>query len=145
MRGRTRQLGHRLADFFHQRTRINIARRSAQDIGHQITCRCGDAIEQHQTGIFGHRRSIDRGPECGQVEQVLGSQECRCNLVQFCPFLFGKFEGMDHAHAVDDPVGQLGCDNLAAQLVGFDLRLELLAHRLGEGREQSRLEQRVVG
>ena len=63
---------------------------------------------------------------------MLGGQECRCNLVQLCPFLFGKFEGMDHAHAVDDPVGQLGGDDLAAQLVGFDGVLNFL--RIGSGK-----------
>ena len=55
-------------------------------------------------------------------------------------FFLGQVERDARAEAVDEPVGDLGRDDLVAQAVGADGVGMRLAHRLGEGVEQLRLD-----
>ena len=59
-------------------------------------------------------------------------------------FLFGQFERMDQAQAVDHAVGKLGRDQFVAQLVGEDLLAEILLQRCREGFDQHWLQRLVA-
>jgi hypothetical protein len=64
--------------------------------------------------------SRSRFPQRGQVEQALGDDEHRGDIAIARAFFFGQLERMEHAHPVDDAVGELGRDDLAAQPVLVD-------------------------
>ena len=84
-------------------------------------------------------------PQLVEVEQALGDEERGDDLLQRRAFFLGQVERDARAEAVDEAVGDLGGDDLVAQAVGADGVGMRLAHRLGEGLEQLRLDQRVVG
>ncbi|MCY1168558.1 hypothetical protein D9M73_85560 [compost metagenome] len=114
------------------RARSGAAARYAQQIGDLRARRHRDFVEQCDPRIFGHRRRFDLTPQSGQVEQALGDDEHRRDVAHRRAFFLGEFERIEHAHAVDDAVGEFGRDNFAAQPVLVDRRAKFLAHR---GRE----------
>ena len=63
------------------------------------------------------------------------------DLAERGAFFFGQVERDARAEAVDEAVGDLGGDDFVAQPVGADRLGVRLAHRLGEGGEQLRLDQ----
>ena len=84
-------------------------------------------------------------PQLVEVEQPLGDEEGGDHLLQRRAFFLGQVEGDARAEPIDEPVGDLGGDDLVAQPVGADGIGVRLAHRLGEGVEQLRADQRVLG
>ena len=94
---------------------------------------------------FGKPGLLDLLPQLVEIEQALGDEECGNHLLERGAFLLGHVESDARAEAVDEPVCDLGGDDLVAQAVGADRVRMGLAHRLRERREQLRLHQRIVG
>ena len=86
--------------------------------------------------VSGRSSSSISRPQLVEVEQPLGDEEGGDDLLERGAFLLGQVEGDARAEAVDEPVGDLGGDDLVAQPVGADRVGMRLAHRLGEGVEQ---------
>src|SRR3546814_5050670 len=58
---------------------------------------------------------VQFGPDLAHVEQPFDRDERRGNVAERTAFFLDQFERMDKAHAVDDAVGDLGRDDLAAR------------------------------
>ena len=122
----------------HSLSTRDLAPAGAKDVGKvRADARRSDR-EQLDANRLGQVVMLDLGPQFVEVEQPLGDQEGRNHLLQGRAFLFGQVEGDARAEPVDEPVGDLGRDNLVTQPVGADRVGVGLAHRLGKGIEQLR-------
>ena len=78
-------------------------------------------------------------------EQPLGGDEGGGDLAERGAFLLGEREGRGDSEPVDQPVGDLGGDDLAAQAMLEDGVALALLHRLREGVAQFGRQRRILG
>ena len=88
---------------------------------------------------------LDLPPQLVEVEQPLGDQERRDDLLERRALLLGQVERDARTKPVDEPVRDLRRNDLVAQAVGADGLGMRLAHRLRKRFEQLRLHNRVLG
>jgi hypothetical protein len=117
--------------------------RVAQYVRHMRAHFDRDLIEQHEAGRFGQVRCIDRRPERGDIVDLFGDQERLGDIVKRAAFLLRQFKRVDQAKPVDDPVGQFGRDDFAAQAMRPDRCRVSFAHLGWEGVEKVRQRSRV--
>ena len=128
------QIGGRLA-----------GRRDAQQVGDVAARGERHLLEQREPRGLRHRRRLDRAPQFGQAEQPLGHHEHRGDLGHADAFLLRQLDRRQDAQPVDEPVGELGRHDLAAQPVRVDRLGEALAHRGREGGVEIGGERRIGG
>ena len=118
--------------------------RNAQQVGHLRRHRRRGLTEQRQADALVDLRFVERVPDRGQVEQALDRDEGRRDVAERTALLFDQFERMDDAHAVDDAVRDLRCDDFAAKLMVGDRLPEIALHLVREGRGKVAAERRIV-
>ena len=126
------QFGHPALQIGHQCRRHAGVSANPQQVSDMIGQRRRSPIKQRDPGDFAHRRGFDPLPGCRQAKQLFGRDERRRGLGEAGAFFFGQFERMDQAKPVDQPVGELGRDDFAAQPVVQNIALELGPHRFWE-------------
>ena len=98
--------------------------------------RLAGLVEQFEAKLLGQVGGVEPLPEALHVEQALGRDEGGGDLAERGAFLLGQGEGRGDPEAVDEAVGDLGGDDLAAKAVLEDGVAVPLLHRLGEGGAQ---------
>ena len=91
-----------------------------------------------------HLRFVDCNPQVIELEQVTARNECSCDLAQRDAELFCQLERQRQATAIDQRIGELGCDQLAPQAVAVDSALIALGHLPRKRRVQVSDQQRIV-
>ena len=118
----------------------------AQDVGDVKLERLREAWSNSSrrscSGIVG---GVEQLPEALHVEQALGRDEGGRDLAERGAFLLGQSEGRGDAEPVDEAVGDLGGDDLAAQAMLEDGVAVAFLHRLREGGAQLRGQGRILG
>jgi hypothetical protein len=74
-------------------------------------------VEQLEPDLLGDLDRVEPCPEVLHPEQALGGDEGSGDLAERGAFLLREREGGGDAEPVDEPVGDLGGDDLAAQAV----------------------------
>jgi len=140
-----RNLAHPRLQHRAQLRHANLAAGGAQHVGEVRADGRGGDREQLDTHGFGEVGFLHLHPQLVEVEQSLGDEERGDDLLERGAFLLRQVERGARAEPVDQPVGDLGADDLVAQAVGADRVGVGLAHRLGKGVEQFGTDQRILG